>query len=132
MILAIVLVHIIVCLLLIAAILIQRGRGGGLVESFSGVESMFGTKTNVFLSRLTSILATLFLLTCLSLAVLAARQSRSLIRLQQAVKKPARKIYKQDSAKQKQIQGKSVSTPAEQTQIKEKAKQPGKEAAETQ
>jgi preprotein translocase subunit SecG len=73
-------IHVIVCTLLIVIILIQRGRGSGLVESFSGVESMFGTKTNTFLTRTTTVLSTLFLLTCLTLAVLSARQSRSLMR----------------------------------------------------
>jgi len=73
-------IHVSVCALLIVIILIQRGRGSGLVESFSGVESMFGTKTNTFLTRTTTVLSTLFLLTCLTLAVLSARQSRSLMR----------------------------------------------------
>jgi preprotein translocase subunit SecG len=73
-------IHVIVCALLIVIILIQRGRGSGLVESFSGVESMFGTKTNTFLTRTTTVLSTLFLLTCLTLAILSARQSRSLMR----------------------------------------------------
>lgn len=72
--------HLIVCALLIIIILIQAGRGGGLVESFSGVESMFGPKTNTFLTRATTILASLFFLTCISLAFLSARQSRSLMR----------------------------------------------------
>lgn len=73
-------IHALVCMLLIAIILIQRGRGGGLVESFSGVESMFGTKTTAFLTRLTTVLSILFFITCLTLAVLSARQSRSLMR----------------------------------------------------
>lgn len=73
-------IHALVCILLIAIILVQRGRGGGLVESFSGVESMFGTKTTAFLTRLTTVLSILFFVTCLSLAVLSARQSRSLMR----------------------------------------------------
>jgi len=72
--------HISICALLIIIILIQAGRGGGLVEGFSGVESMFGTKTNTFLTRTTSILSVLFFLTCLSLALLSARQSKSLMR----------------------------------------------------
>ena len=75
----IIVIHIIVCALLIMMILIQRGRGSGLVESFSGVESMFGTKTSAFLARTTTILSILFFLTCLSLAILSARQSRSLM-----------------------------------------------------
>ena len=73
-------IHVIACALLIALILIQRGRGGGLVESFSGVESMFGTKTNAFLTRTTTVLSVLFFITCLSLAVLSVKQSRSLMR----------------------------------------------------
>ncbi len=71
--------HAIICILLIGIILIQAGRGGGLVEGFSGVESMFGTKTNSFLTRTTTVLAVLFFITCLSLAVLSARQGRSLM-----------------------------------------------------
>lgn len=73
-------VHVIICALLIVLILIQRGRGGGLAESFSDVESMLGTKTNAFLTRTTTILSTLFFITCLSLAVLSIKQSRSLLR----------------------------------------------------
>lgn len=73
-------IHVIACLLLIIIILIQSGRGGGLVESFSGVESMFGPKTNSFLTRATTILSILFFITCLSLALLSAKQSRSLMR----------------------------------------------------
>lgn len=72
--------HIIVCVLLITIILIQAGRGGGLVEGFSSVESMFGPKTNTFLTRTTTTLSILFFVTCLSLAFLSARQSRSLMR----------------------------------------------------
>lgn len=72
-------IHILAATLLVIVILIQRGRGGGLVESFAGVESMFGTKTSQFLTRATAVVATIFLFTSISLAFLAARQSRSLI-----------------------------------------------------
>lgn len=75
----IIIIHAITCAALIGLVLIQRGRGSGLVESFQGVESMFGTKTNTFLTRTTTILSILFFLTCLSLAVLSVRQSRSLM-----------------------------------------------------
>jgi preprotein translocase subunit SecG len=72
--------HIIFCILLIILILIQAGRGGGLVEGFSGVESMFGPKTNVFLTRATTILAILFFTSCVGLAFLSSQQSKSLMR----------------------------------------------------
>lgn len=73
-------IHVIICLLLIGLILVQAGRGGGLVESLSQVESVFGTKTSAFLTRATSILSILFFLTCIGLAVFSLRQSRSLMR----------------------------------------------------
>ena len=75
----IIVIHVIVCIALIGLVLIQRGRGSGLVESFHSVESMFGTKTNTFLTRTTTILSVIFFFTCLSLAVLSVRQSKSLM-----------------------------------------------------
>ncbi len=76
----IILVHTFVCAALIIMVLIQKGRGGGLVDTLSGVESMFGTKTPTFLTRTTTILSIIFFLTCLSLAVLSLRQSKSLMK----------------------------------------------------
>ena len=73
-------VHVIVCVILIILILIQRGRGGGFIESFSGLESMFGTKTSAFLSKATSVLAVMFFFTCLLLAFLSLKESKSLMR----------------------------------------------------
>ncbi len=76
----IIIIHVAACVILITLVLIQRGRGAGLVESFAGVESMFGTKTNVFLTRTTTIMSVVFFITCLTLAVLSVRQSKSLMR----------------------------------------------------
>ena len=73
-------IHVTACLVLITLVLIQRGRGAGLVESFAGVESMFGTKTNAFLTRTTTIMSIVFFITCLTLAVLSVKQSKSLMR----------------------------------------------------
>jgi triosephosphate isomerase len=72
-------IHVVACLILIILVLIQRGRGAGLVESFAGVESMFGTKTNAFLTRTTTIMSIVFFFTCLSLALLSVRQGKSLM-----------------------------------------------------
>ena len=85
----IIIIHVIACVILITLVLIQRGRGAGLVEGFAGVESMFGTKTNAFLTRTTTIMSIVFFLTCLSLAVLSVRQSKSLMRNVRPVAKPA-------------------------------------------
>ncbi len=72
-------IHVVVCFLLICIILVQSGRGGGLVESFSGMESVFGTKTSSFMTKLTSVLSVMFFLSCLALALLSVQQSRSLM-----------------------------------------------------
>ena len=80
MMILLIVIHVIACIGLILLVMIQRGRGGGLVESFSGVESMFGTKTSAFLTRATTVLSIAFFITCLSLAVLSVRQSKSLMR----------------------------------------------------
>jgi preprotein translocase subunit SecG len=80
MMILLIIIHVTACIVLIGLVLIQRGRGAGLVESFAGVESMFGTKTSTFLTRTTTIMSIVFFLTCLSLAILSVKQSKSLMR----------------------------------------------------
>jgi preprotein translocase subunit SecG len=75
----VIMIHVLACVILITIILIQRGRGGGFIESFAGLESMFGTKTSAFLSRMTSIMAVVFFFTCLGLAFLSLKESKSLM-----------------------------------------------------
>lgn len=74
-------IHVIASLTLIAVILLQAGRGGGLSESFGGssTQTLFGTKTNVFLARATAAAAVIYILTCLTLAVLTSHRGRSLV-----------------------------------------------------
>ena len=73
--------HIIVSLMLIAVILLQAGRGGGLSESFGGssTQTLFGTKTSVFLMRATAAAAIIYILTCLILGVMTGHRGRSLV-----------------------------------------------------
>lgn len=73
--------HVIVSLVLIAVILLQAGRGGGLSEAFGGssTQTLFGTKTSVFLKRATEIAAVIYILTCLGLAVMTSHRGRSLV-----------------------------------------------------
>ena len=80
----VILVHVVACLLLIAVILLQAGRGGGLSETFGGdsQKTFFGTKANVFLARATVTAACLFLATSLLLGVLTSRRGKSIIALQ--------------------------------------------------
>jgi preprotein translocase subunit SecG len=74
-----IIIHIIACLLLIVIILLQAGRAGGLGLGFGAAESIFGTKTNVFLTKLTVAFAVMFLITCLGLTVFSVQRRRSLI-----------------------------------------------------
>ena len=72
-------VHVLVCILLLIVVLMQSGRGGGLTEAFSAAESVFGPKTNVILVRTTTVFASIFLVTSLSLAYLSAQRDKSLL-----------------------------------------------------
>ena len=72
-------IHVGVCLFLCLIILMQSGRGGGLTETFSGAESMFGAKTNTVLVKATTVLATVFIVTCLTLAYFSSKSNKSLI-----------------------------------------------------
>lgn len=76
-----IIVHVIASIFLIAVILLQAGRGGGLADSFGGaqMQSLFGTKSTTVLTKLTTICATLFIITCLSLAIASSRRSRSVV-----------------------------------------------------
>ena len=71
--------HVFVVIALIAVILIQRGRSGGLIEALGGVESIFGTKTSAFFVKVTVVLAVLFFVTTISLAYLSKQRGKSLL-----------------------------------------------------
>lgn len=76
-----VILHVAICFILIAVILLQAGRGQGLAgSSFSGggVQSLLGTRAADVLTKATTVAAILFLFTCIGLDILEARRSRSL------------------------------------------------------
>ena len=105
-----IIIHVTACVVLIILVLIQRGRGAGLVESFAGVESMFGTKTSAFLTRITTIMSVVFFMTCLALAVLSVRQSKSLMRDVRTLK-PKTEAVKTEAVKV--VPAPAVTVPAE-------------------
>jgi preprotein translocase subunit SecG len=57
----------------------QAGKGGGLAEGFSSAENLMGAQTNVVMVKVTTVLAILFLTTSLTLALLNAKTSKSLM-----------------------------------------------------
>lgn len=77
----VIVIHIIACIGLIFFILIQSGRGGGLIQSFTSADSIFGTKTNAFITKTTTFFAVTFFLTCLVLAFLSVQQGKSIVQM---------------------------------------------------
>ena len=73
-------VHLFVCMVLIAIILLQGGRGG-LSETLGGAaaQSLFGGGAASVLTKMTTYCAGVFVVTCLSLAVLSTQRGRSVI-----------------------------------------------------
>ena len=79
-----IIVHVIVCLFLIAVILLQAGRGGGLSDMAGGgqAQSILGTETNTFMKRLTEVFAVVFIITSLSLGIISTHRGKSLVQQQ--------------------------------------------------
>ena len=88
----IIFLHIVVCVGLILVVLVQSGRGGGLAESFTGAESILGTKTNAFLTKATTVFAVGFFITCLSLTFISKQRSKSLLEGKNIKSTPAKKV----------------------------------------
>ncbi len=75
-------VHIIVCIVLIIAILLQSGKSADLAGAFGGMgsQSVFGPRgAATLLSKATTICAILFMITSMGLWILSARGERSVI-----------------------------------------------------
>ena len=77
-------VHVLACFILIATILLQAGKGGGLSETFAGDSSqtIFGTKASTFLTKATVVAAILFIISSLLLGIMTSRRGKSLIALE--------------------------------------------------
>ncbi len=72
-------IHIVVCIILILVVLLQQGKGGGLSGMGGGGAQVFGgSGAGNFMTRLTAICATIFMLTSLSLAYLSSAGDREL------------------------------------------------------
>lgn len=83
-----VVLHVMICFILIAVILLQAGRGQGLAGSSftsSGVQGIFGTRAADFLTKATTVSAILFLFTCIGLDIVETQRSRSLFETKKPV-----------------------------------------------
>ncbi len=75
---AITVIHVIVCIFLILVVLLQSGQSGDIAAAFGGMGSQtaFGTRTAAtVLTKATTWAAIIFMLTSITLSVLAARRS---------------------------------------------------------
>ncbi len=84
--------HILACLFLIGVVLLQQGKGQDLASAFGGggTQAAFGPRGSAnVLSRATTILAGVFMVTSLGLSLVRPRQSSVLDRLPAAASTPA-------------------------------------------
>lgn len=75
----IVILHVFVCFLMIGAILLQSGKGAEIGAAFGGSsQTVFGSRGPAnFLSKFTVVVAAVFMVTSLSLAILAKERNFS-------------------------------------------------------
>jgi len=74
--------HIIVCVILILAVLLQSGKSADLAGAFGGAgsQSVFGPRgAATLLSKMTTISAVLFMITSLGLWILSGKGARSVV-----------------------------------------------------
>ena len=74
-----IIIHVMVCFLMVGAILLQSGKGAEIGASFGGSsQTVFGSRGPAnFLSKFTVVVAAIFMLTSLSLAMLAKERTFS-------------------------------------------------------
>lgn len=74
-----VVIHVLVCFLMIASILLQSGKGAEIGAAFGGSsQTVFGSRgPGTFLSKVTVAAAIIFMLTSLSLAILSKERTFS-------------------------------------------------------
>ncbi len=88
----IVVLHVIACLFLIAVVLLQQGKGQDLASAFGGggTQTAFGPRGSAtVLSRATTILAGLFMVTSLALSIVRPQGSGVLDQVPEAAASPS-------------------------------------------
>jgi preprotein translocase subunit SecG len=86
-------IHVIVCFFLIVVVLLQSGKAADLAGAFGGMGSQtaFGPRGSAtLLSKATTLAAALFMVTSLSLAILATRGASSTGSVLERIKAPAK------------------------------------------
>src|SRR5437016_4166366 len=92
MVILLTIVHVIVCLFLVVVVLLQSGKAADLAGAFGGMgsQTVFGPRGSAtVLSKATTIAAALFMVTSLTLSILATRGGSASPTLFDRGKKPA-------------------------------------------
>jgi preprotein translocase subunit SecG len=80
---AIATLHVIVCVILVLVVLLQSGKGADLAGAFGGgsTQTAFGSRGPAsFLSKMTTVAAIVFMLTCIGLSMVTTkRESKSVL-----------------------------------------------------
>jgi len=124
----IVIVHVVVCMILILAVLLQSGKAADLAGAFGGTGSQteFGTRGQAsLLSKVTTVSAIVFMLTSLGLWILSAKGTNSVVG---GVKAPAQTTVPAAAAKpEPKKQAPAQQQPAQKTEPQKKAAATGTE-----
>jgi preprotein translocase subunit SecG len=99
-------IHVIVCLFLILVILLQAGKGGGMGAAFggAGTQTVFGGRgAATFLSKVTSVMAFMFVFTSLVLAYWASHHDDKSLKRRSAGNKGQKQDAKGGLGTKKQL-----------------------------
>ncbi|HEY3101014.1 MAG TPA: preprotein translocase subunit SecG [Methylomirabilota bacterium] len=83
MVIALTIVHVLMCFAIIAIVLLQAGKGADIGSAFGGAgsQAVFGSMgTPTVLGKITAVIAIIFTLTSFSLAILGGERSSSVVR----------------------------------------------------
>jgi len=92
MVIALTIVHVLMCFAIIAIVLLQAGKGADIGSAFGGAgsQAVFGSMgTPTVLGKITGAIAIIFTLTSFSLAILGGDRSSSVVRGAAPVSAPA-------------------------------------------
>ncbi len=85
----IIVVHVITCFFLILFVLLQAGKGAEVGATFGGIsQTFFGTQGGNILSKVTTVLAFVFMITSIGLTAYQHRQLSSTVMDQSVVSQP--------------------------------------------
>ncbi len=120
----IVILHVVICVILIVAVLLQSGKAADLAGAFGGggSQTAFGPRgTATILSKVTTISAVLFMVTSMGLWMLSGKGQRSVVSGQEPTKKevPAATETKKESETAPAQKPEDKKTQASETEKKE-------------